>query len=58
MKCAFCGVETKQTVEQGNIVIIAHPGCVEDRMEQLAMDDVSEILRYEQGLIRESRNVR
>lgn len=47
MKCVFCGSETEERVKKGNLIVIAHYWCVDDRKQELNTKDIVDCLLYE-----------
>lgn len=47
MKCVFCGSETDEKTSKGNLIVIAHYWCVDDRKQELNTKDIVDCLLYE-----------
>lgn len=47
MRCAFCNIETDDKFKRGNVILIAHFWCLEDRMTELDTADWIKCLIYE-----------
>ena len=57
MQCAFCGSDTHERFRKGNIVLIAHFWCLEDRMTEMDTSDWLDCLLYEDGIKEYKRHV-